>query len=185
LVVFFNYGVDTGTTWKSSPAHEPILCRHVCWGAQAPDREVKERSRWGWLYYRRVKTRETFFRPMNWVAHYHIQSIRPTSPLLSAPIFLGGGARPNARIQELCALAGIRPKSNIESVVDEPWELKDLRKTCATYYDEHVPESSIEILGHAVGGITYCHYAHWAPLAFQSDHDVATAYCIHRSRLRI
>src|SRR5919197_60751 len=50
----------------------------------------------------------------------------------------------------------------------EPWELKDLRKTCATYYDEHVPESSIEILGHSVGGITYRHYAHRAPLAFRA-----------------
>jgi hypothetical protein len=33
----------------------------------------------------------------------------------------------------------------------ETWpiaELKDLRKTCATYDDEHVPESSVEILGH-------------------------------------
>jgi hypothetical protein len=35
------------------------------------------------------------------------------------------------------------------------WELKDLRKTGATYYDEHMPESSTEILGHSVGGITY------------------------------
>ena len=37
------------------------------------------------------------------------------------------------------------------------WRFKDLRKTCATYYDEHVPESSIEILGHSVGGVTYRH----------------------------
>jgi hypothetical protein len=49
-----------------------------------------------------------------------------------------------------------------------PRELKDLRKTCATYYDEHVPESSVEILGHSVGGITYRHYAHRAPLAFKA-----------------
>src|SRR6187455_280258 len=45
---------------------------------------------------------------------------------------------------------------------------KDLRKTCATYYDEHVPESSVEILGHSVGGITYRHYAHRAPLAYRA-----------------
>ena len=32
---------------------------------------------------------------------------------------------------------------------DRRWVLKDLRKTCATYYDERVPESSIEILGHS------------------------------------
>ena len=31
LVVFFNYGVDTGTVWRSTPAHEPILWRHVIW----------------------------------------------------------------------------------------------------------------------------------------------------------
>ena len=51
---------------------------------------------------------------------------------------------------------------------DKPWLLKDLRKTCATYYDVHVPESSIEILGHSVGGMTYRHYAHRAPLAFKA-----------------
>jgi len=45
--------------------------------------------------------------------------------------------------------------------------VKDLRKTCATYYDEHLPESSIEILGHSVAGITYRHYALRAPLAFK------------------
>ena len=65
-------------------------------------------------------------------------------------------------------MAGIKAKANIETARDEPWELKDLRKTCATYYDEHLPESSIEILGHSVGGITYRHYAHRAPLAFKA-----------------
>jgi hypothetical protein len=34
--------------------------------------------------------------------------------------------------------------------------------------DEHVPESSVEILGHPVGGITYRHYAHRAPVAFRA-----------------
>jgi hypothetical protein len=29
LVVFFNNGVDTGTVWRSAPAHEPNLWRHV------------------------------------------------------------------------------------------------------------------------------------------------------------
>ena len=49
--------------------------------------------------------------------------------------------------QELCQLAGIRPRTIIETGKEESWLLKDLRKTCATYYDEHLPESSIEILG--------------------------------------
>jgi hypothetical protein len=168
LVVFFNYGVDTGTVWKSLPAHEPVLWRHVCWQPQCPDRELKERCRWSWLFYRRVKTRKAFWRPMNRAVHAHIKSISPPGPAPGAAVFLGGGARPNARFRELCELAGVRPRSNAETGTDEPWELKDLRKTCATYHDGHIPESSVEILGHSVGGITYRHYAHRAPLAFRA-----------------
>ncbi len=168
LVVFFNYGVDTGTVWKSAPFHEPILWRHVTWNRQSPDREIKQQSRWGWIFYRRVKTGKTFYRPMNRVVHAHIKSVMPERPNPDDPVFHGGGSRPNGRFQALWNLAGIKPKTNAETGDDEPWELKDLRKTCATYYDEHVPESSIEILGHSVGGITYRHYAHRGPLAFKA-----------------
>jgi integrase len=168
LVLFFNYGLDTGTIWQSSSFHEPILWRHVCWDRHSPDREIKEQCPWGWLFYRRVKTGKVFYRPMNRVVHAHIKSILPSNPSPDAPIFLGGSTRPNTRFQSLCALAGIRPKRNIETSLDEPWELKDLRKTCATYYDEHMPESAIEILGHSVAGITYRHYAHRAPLAYKA-----------------
>jgi hypothetical protein len=51
---------------------------------------------------------------------------------------------------------------------DETREFLDLRETCATLHDEHVPESSIETLGHSVGGITDRHCAHCAPLAFRA-----------------
>ena len=168
LVLFFNYGVDTGTLWKSTPSHEPLLWRHVCWDHQSPDHNFKQPSPWGWLFYRRVKTGKVFYRPMNRVVHAHIKSIMPASPALDEPVLLGGGARPNTRFAELCKLANVQPKRNIESGAIEAWELKDLRKTCATYYDEHMPESSIEILGHSVAGITYRHYAHRAPLAFKA-----------------
>jgi hypothetical protein len=77
-------------------------------------------------------------------------------------------ARANARFQGLCELAGIEPQADVETGKPEPWELKVLWKTCATYYDAHVPESSVEILGHSVGGIKYRHYAHRAPLAFKA-----------------
>ena len=168
LVVFFNYGVDTGTIWKSAPFHEPILWRHISWRRESPDREVNEKSRWGWIFYRRVKTGKDFYRPMNRVVHAHIKSIMPEDPHPDDPVFLGGGSRPNARFRQLCDLAGIKPKTNVQTGEERPWLLKDLRKTCATYYDEHIPESSIEILGHSVGGITYRHYAHRAPLAFKA-----------------
>ncbi len=168
LVVFFNYGLDSGTVWKSTARHEPILWRHVSWNREAPDRAVKQQSRWGWLYYRRVKTKKTFWRPMNRVVHAHIRSLMPARPEPDQPVFVGGGAQPNRRFQALCDLAGIPPKTDVEKGAEKPWMLKDLRKTCATYYDEHMPESSIEILGHSVSGITYRHYAHRAPLAFKA-----------------
>ena len=168
LVMFFNYGVDTGTIWRCTRFHEPLLWRHVSWGRQSPDREIKEQSPWGWLFYRRVKTGKAFYRPINRVVHAHIKSLLSDNPCPDSPVFLGGGSRPNVRFRELCNLAGIKPKYNIETGREEPWVLKDLRKTCATYYDEHLPESSIEILGHAVGGITYRHYAHRSPLAFRA-----------------
>lgn len=150
------------------PDHEPILWRQVFWGRQSPDGQSKEQSPWGWLYYRRVKTGKAFYRPMNRVVYAHLKRLAIAQPRDDSPVFHGSGSRPNVRFQQLCALAGIQPRKNVETGEDECWELKDLRKTCATYYDEHVPESSIEILGHSVGGITYRHYAHRAPLAFKA-----------------
>ena len=168
LVIFFNYGVDTGSVWKSATFHEPILWRHISWGPESPNRQVKERCRWGWIFYRRVKTGKAFYRPMNRTVHTHIKSIMPQNPCLDDPVFAGGGSRPNLRFGQLCDLAGIIPKTDVETGEAKPWVLKDLRKTCATYYDEHVPESSIEILGHAVAGVTYRHYADRAPLAYKA-----------------
>jgi hypothetical protein len=76
--------------------------------------------------------------------------------------------RSDTRFQKLCGLAGIKPKTNVESGEEGPWELKDLGKTCATCNDEPVPESSAKILGHSAGGITYRRYTHRAPLAFKA-----------------
>jgi hypothetical protein len=97
-----------------------------------------------------------------------VRDVPPADPQPADPVFHGGGARPNARFHALCKLAGIKPKLDIQTGREEPWELKNHRKTCATYHDEHVPESSVEILGHSIGGITYRHYAHRAPLAFRA-----------------
>jgi len=108
---------------------------------------VKQCLRWGWLLYRRIKTGKTFCRPMNRVVHAHIKSVMPRDPQPNEPVLVGGSARPNHRFLQLCALAGIRPKIDVETGEERPWLLKDLRKTCATYYDAHMPESSIEILG--------------------------------------
>ncbi|MFK7820291.1 MAG: tyrosine-type recombinase/integrase [Planctomycetaceae bacterium] len=168
LVLFFNYGLDTGTIWKSIPAHEPIRWRHVSWDQQCPDGRTKKRSRYGWLFYRRVKTGKRFYRPMNRVVHDHLRSIAAGHQTPDDVVVAGGGARPNARFRQLCDLAAIGPKVNVETGNETKWNLKDLRKTCATHYDAHMPESSIEILGHSVGGVTYRHYAHRDPLAFKA-----------------
>ena len=129
---------------------------------------MKEQSRWGWVFYRRVKTSKPFFRPMNRIVHDHLKSLLPDKLKPDAPVFLGGSSRPNKLFRELCRVAEIKPKIDIATGKEVPWVLKDLRKTCATYYDEHLPESSIEILGHEVSGITHRHYAHRSPLAFKA-----------------
>ena len=109
-----------------------------------------------------------FQRPMNRVVHAHLKSIRQDAVQPDSPVFHAGTSRPNQQFQLLCDLAGINPKQDIETGEEKPWVLKDLRKTSATYYDAHMPESSIEILGHSVGGVTYRHYAHRDPLAFKA-----------------
>ena len=168
LTLFYSYGLDTGSIWKLIPCHEPIRWRHICWDRTCPDGRTQEQSPWGWIFYRRVKTGKTFYRPMNRVVSAHIRKLMPEDVDLDAPVFHGGGARPNSRFRELCDLAGIKPKTDVETGEQKPWLLKDLRKTCATFYDQHIPESSIEILGHSVGGVTYRHYAHRDPLAFKA-----------------
>jgi hypothetical protein len=35
-------------------------------------------------------------------------------------VFLGGGARPNARFHAFCGLAGVRPRVNVETGAEEP-----------------------------------------------------------------
>jgi hypothetical protein len=82
----------------------------VIWDRKSPDREAKERSPWGWLFYRRVKTDKAFDRPMNRVVHAHLRSLVPEDPRSEAPVFVGGSARPNVRLQALCELAGIKPR---------------------------------------------------------------------------
>lgn len=168
LVTFFNYGLDSGTVWGITSFHKPLLWKDVCWSREAPSRAIKQSSRWGWLSYRRIKTSKFFCRPMNRAVHAHLKSLVADGSKSDAPVFLGGGSRPNIRFRELCDLAGIATKTDIETGEPKAWVLKDLRKTCATYYDEHMPESSIEILGHSVGGVTYRHYAHRAPLAHKA-----------------
>jgi hypothetical protein len=84
---------------------------------------------------------------MNRIVHDHLKSLLPHEFCPDTPVFLAGGPRPNIRFRDLCRLAEIKPKIDVETGKEVPWVLKDLRKTCATYYDEHLPESSIEILG--------------------------------------
>ena len=51
----------------------------------------------------------------------------PEDPRAEAHVFFGGGARPNARFQALCGLAGIKPRLVIETGEEEPWELNEKR----------------------------------------------------------
>ncbi|MEM7473967.1 MAG: hypothetical protein AAF483_03185 [Planctomycetota bacterium] len=81
---------------------------------------------------------------MNRVVYAHIRQLRHVGIDPDAPIFDAGGSRPNQHFQHFCRIAGvIKPKQDVETGEKRDWVIKDLRKTCTTYYDEHMPESSI------------------------------------------
>ena len=94
LVLFFNYGFDTGTVWKTDSSHQPILWRHISWQPISPDSQTRERSRWGWIFYRRTKTGKMFVRPMNRVVYAHVKSLQYDGCNPDAPVFEGGSSRP-------------------------------------------------------------------------------------------
>jgi hypothetical protein len=52
---------------------------------------------------------------------------------------------------------GARP--SMADGTDEPGELKDLRKTCATHYDEHLPRAP---LAFEVTDATQCETCQWS-----------------------
>ena len=56
---------------------------------------------------------------MNRVVHAHLRSLMPEAPRRDAAVFLGGGARPNARFQALCGLAAIKSRLDIETGEEE------------------------------------------------------------------
>lgn len=90
------------------------------------------------------------------------------APRPDAPVFPGGGPRQNARFQSLSNSAGIKPRLLAEIGREQSSELKGLWKTCATNHDEHRPKSSVQMLGQSLGGITYHHDEHRAPLGFMA-----------------
>jgi hypothetical protein len=106
---------------------------------------------------RRLKTGTTFYRPTNRVVHVHVDSIMPKHADPDALVFLGRGTRQNRRFRTLCGLADIVPKKNVETGQEQPCVLEDLRRACATYCDQHVPESSVAIPSHSAEGVTYRH----------------------------
>ena len=77
-------------------------------------------------------------------------------------------ARPTHAFENRAVSLESSPKPSADIGRSQPCVLKDLRKTCPTYYDEHLPESVVEMLRHAIVGTTYRHHAHRAPLEFRA-----------------
>ena len=80
-------------------------------------------------------------------------SIRPDDSRPDSQDFLGGGASLNVRVPSHCKLAGIKPSLEIMTCEEETRVSKVLRLTCETD-DQHVPASSVEVIGHSEGGNT-------------------------------
>ena len=64
---------------------------------------------------------------MDRVVHAHIKNLMPAQARPDEPVFRDGGARPDSRFRELCRLAGIGTKTDVETGEERAWMLKDLR----------------------------------------------------------
>lgn len=176
LTFWLTYGADTQTVFAYDWAALPLKWSDVYWDPVAPDRSIKHECEWGWLYYQRKKTGRRFMRPMSREVNLHLASIRPADGVGNSPdVFASaGGSRPCERFQELVALAKIENKLDFVTGAESKWTLKDLRKTCATWHEQHIPGSASAILGHAIGRgdgraqVTYRHYANLSPLEFRA-----------------
>ena len=170
--MFFNYGVDTGTVWKSAPFHATDPCGGtVWWDRHSPVPRGQRAVAVGLDLLPPGKDGQGVLpadeprRPCTSQGHpaEGTAARRPCHPRRR-----GTSQRPLP--DPLCELAGIKPRKNIETGKEEPWELKDHRKTCATYHDEHI----LEVVGRGSSAIRSAasptgttHYAR--PLAFKGD----------------
>lgn len=158
LVMWFNYGVDTGTLMRFRKEHEPICWRHIEWSESPPMGTLfSQPNPWGWIFYRRTKTRKSLWRPMNETVHRHIKMLTPGGP--DETLLSDCSRRPCWRFHRLCDLAGIGCKIDIETGAEIPWVIKDLRKTCGTHHQNNIPGSAKLILAHTDSDITTKHYA--------------------------
>jgi len=168
LSMFVTYGVDTQLVWPVDAWAEGLRWRNVHPPGLSPDRQFRQECQWGWLSWRRQKTGRVFVAPLTEILAAHLASIRPTSEDPEAEIFGGTGTyRPCSLFQRLVRLAKIPDKTDPLTGARRKWQLKDLRKTCATRHEDCTPGSSSVVLGHASEGmadVTRKHYANSAPL---------------------
>jgi len=175
LTCFYTYGMDTQTLFPYDRRALPLLWRHICWDALAPDRKVRLTSEWGWLFYRRKKTGKPFMLPMTREVNLHLEAIKPKVIDPEARVFArSGSSRPCVRFQDLIRLARIKPKIDFETGEESEWIIKDLRKTSTTWHEENLPGASSAVVGHSDGSgdkiarVTEKHYANRSPLQHRS-----------------
>lgn len=168
LALFLTYGVDTQLVWPVDAWAEGLRWRNVHPPGLSPDRQFRQECEWGWLSWRRQKTGRVFVAPLTEILAAHLRSIRPTTDDPEAEIFGGTGTyRPCTLFQKLVRLAKIPDKTDPLTGSRRKWQLKDLRKTCATRHEDCTPGSASVVLGHASEGmadVTRKHYANSAPL---------------------
>ncbi len=171
LVLFRNYGFDTQILMPYARQAASILTWATVRRQDAlpPGRVANCPNECGWLVVRRQKTGRNLFLPLEPVVAAHLDAIRPADAKPDDPV-LGycGGGRPCQRFQELCRLAKLTDKWDVDAERVTRWELKDLRKTCATAHNANRPGSAMYVLGHSSGTITDQHYANALPLVLEA-----------------
>ena len=155
LVLWFSYGLRTQELIKHESGKRSLRCRNLVWQRETPAQEGHAESPYGWLWYvpqkqGRVKPRPLAL-PLSDVAAAHLRLIRcrdkrPCATLFDWPLSPDQFYPQWRRILEA---AGVRPKRDPSTGQQPQYDVKHLRKTCTTHYNNHAAGIAKWITGHS------------------------------------
>jgi len=166
IVLLFNYGARTQEFVAYRRTELPALTwRQVSWDEESPADAGQCRCRFGWMWYTPAKQKrakpDPLVLPLNEVAAGHLRSLAtPLGAREELPVFDWPWSPKElyGQWQAIVDAAGVRPKKSLDGSEDDEYSLKHLRKTCATWHQQHSPGVAPLILGHAKRSVSDEHY---------------------------
>ena len=153
VVLFFNYGFRTQELIAYENDHESLKWGQVSFEEESPASEVTNSH--GWFWYTPQKQEdikpEPLVLPMPFLVKAHIKSIWHYQAEDSSLVFPfpRNKKRFYATWTAIAKAAGVKPKAALTSKNRRTYQIKDFRKTCATWHNVNFRGIAPFVLGHA------------------------------------